>query len=102
MTTPQKEWKNIQRLLRTIPVEEVAPRVKAWEGVGLWCLVAGELSFVPANGGESHTEWDDPLEYAQFYRWVQARPERVHPTLESAQTFVRGHVPPTDVQESPR
>ena len=92
MATPQREWKHIQRQLRGIPVDEVGPRVTAWERDGLWCLIAGELTFVPADGGTSESSWSDPLEYAQFVRYVGARPERVHPTHESAVAFVRSQV----------
>jgi len=55
---------------------------------GLWCLVAGSLEFVLADGGTCETDWDDPLEFAQFARFVAARPERVHPSMESARAFV--------------
>jgi hypothetical protein len=50
MSTPEREWKHIQRRLRSIPVEEIGPRILAGERDGLWCLVARELQFVPANG----------------------------------------------------
>lgn len=89
--TPQQEHKRVQRALRVLPVEAIAPSVAAYEseGTGLWCLVANELSFVPADGGTTVTNWDDTLEYAQFRRWVEARPERVHGTHEAAVAFVR-------------
>jgi hypothetical protein len=48
-----------------------------------------ELTFVPANGSISETDWDDFLEYAQFVRYVKARPDRVHSSLESALAFVQ-------------
>jgi hypothetical protein len=90
MPTPQREAKHIQRQLRTIPVYAIAPRLLAEERDGLWCLVAGELEFVPVSG-TSETTWDDPLGYAQFRRYVAARPERVYDSWESAQAFVRSH-----------
>ncbi len=88
--TPQQEHKRVQRALRTIPVEAIAPAVAAYEaeGTGLWCLVGGDLSFVPTDGGRTVTDWDDALEYAQFRRWVTSRPERVHDTHEAAVAFV--------------
>jgi hypothetical protein len=92
MATPQREWKHIQRQLRRIPVDEVGPRVAAWEQSGLWCLVAGELTFVSPAGEMGETSFDDPLEYAQFVRYLTARPERVHATWESAQAFVRSQM----------
>jgi hypothetical protein len=91
MSTPEREWKNVQRRLRSIPVEDIAGRAAAEERDGLWCLVADELRFVPADGGTCETCWDDPLEYAQFVRWVKARPERVHSTKEAALAFVQSH-----------
>jgi GrpB-like predicted nucleotidyltransferase (UPF0157 family) len=89
MATPEEEWKHIQRRLRTIPVEEVAPRVAAEERDGLWCLVANELQFIPANGDACDSDWDDFLEHAQFVRWVRAHPDRIHTTREAALAFVQ-------------
>ena len=92
MNTPEGEWKRTQRKLRSIPVDDIAPNIAAdEERGGLWCLVAGGLEFIPADGGECQTEWDDGLMYAQFARWVKARPERVHTTREAAVAFVRSH-----------
>jgi hypothetical protein len=62
--------------------------LSATERDGLWCLVASELGFVPADG-TTVTCWDDPVEYALFVRYVQAHPERVHATHEAALQFVR-------------
>jgi hypothetical protein len=91
MTTPQRDWKRIQRQLRAIPVDQIGPRVTAEERDGLWCLIAEQLTFVPVGGGDCETCWDDPLVYAQFVRYVRARPERIHSTRESALAFVRSH-----------
>jgi hypothetical protein len=41
------------------------------------------------DGGQGVTEWCDDLVYAQYARWIRARPERVHETYESAVAFVR-------------
>jgi hypothetical protein len=90
--TPELQGKRVQRAIRTIPVEQIAPVVRSWERDGMWCLVADELTFVPADGGTSVTCWDDPVEHAQFVRYVQAHPERVHPTHESALAFVRSRL----------
>jgi hypothetical protein len=92
MATPQREWKHIQRKLRGIPVDQIGPYVTAWERDGLWCLVAGYLTFVSADGSGGETTFEDPLVDAQFVRYVQARPERVHATYESAQAFVRSRL----------
>jgi hypothetical protein len=73
-------------------LEEVAPRVLADERAGMWCLVEGVLQFVPADGGIAVTGWDDMLEYAQFKRYVAARPERVHTSWDSAVEFVRSRL----------
>jgi len=95
--TPHRAAKHVQRTLRTIPVDAIAPHVAAMEAGGLWCIVAGGLEFVPADGGTCESCWDDPLEHAQFVRYVRARPERVHPSLESARAFVRSRLAaPTD------
>jgi hypothetical protein len=90
--TPQRGAKHVQRALRTIPLDAIAPHVAAMESSGLWCIVASGLEFVPADGGTCETSWDDPLEYAQFVRYVRARPERVHSSLELARAFVRSRL----------
>ena len=89
--TPQREAKRVQRRLRAIPVEAVAPHIAAEEADrgGLWCLVSGGIVFVPADGSECTTGWDDALVYAQFHRWLLAHPERVHDTHAAAVGFVR-------------
>jgi hypothetical protein len=89
--TPQKEAKRVQRVLRTVPVDSVASAIAGDEAEGnvLWCLVGGLPSLVSVRGGEGITEWDDPLVYAQFVRWLQAHPERVHETGREALAFVR-------------
>jgi hypothetical protein len=89
--TPEREWKQVERALRTIPLNAIAPDIAAGEstGDGLWCLVAGEVSFVPIHGGGTVTHWDHGLAYAQYARWLTARPERVHDTHESAVAYVR-------------
>ena len=87
--TPQRAAKQVQREMRTILVDAIAPSVAAMESGGLWCIVSGGLEFVPADGGTCETCWEDPLEHAQFVRYVRARPERVHPSHESAAEFVR-------------
>jgi hypothetical protein len=94
IVTPEREAKRVERLLRTIPVEAIAPDIAASESVrdGLWCLVAGEVSFVPIHGGGTTTSWCDPLAYAQHARWLRAHPERVHDTQESAVAFVRAQL----------
>jgi len=82
--------KQVKRAIRAIPVEAIAPSIKASEseGDGLWCLVARKLEFVLASGQPVFTNWDDFVELAQFERWVSVRPERVHATQESAVAFV--------------
>jgi hypothetical protein len=92
--TPHREAKHIERKLRTIPLEVIAPQIAANEaqGDGLWCLIGGEVSFVPVHGGGTTTCWDDMLEYAQYARWLGAHPERVHDTHESAVQFVRSQL----------
>lgn len=92
--TPQREAKHLQRALRTIPLEAVAPEIAASEspGDGLWCLVDGVVSFVPAHGGRTETMWDDPPAHAQYERWLAAHPERVHDNHESAVAFVRSRL----------
>jgi hypothetical protein len=88
--TPQREQKHLKRALRTIPVDAIAPEIASSEtGDRLWCLVDNELSFIPASGNRTETCWGDMLAHAQFFRWVKARPERIHPTHEDAVAFVR-------------
>ena len=88
----RRAHKRISRAIRTIPVDAIAPAVTADEQDGLWCIVADRLVFVPADGGTPFTVWDDPLEHAQFVRYVQAHPERVHATQEAALQFVRSRL----------
>jgi hypothetical protein len=92
--TWEREQKRVERALRTIPVEAIAPDIAASEspGDGLWCLVAGEVSWVPAHGGGTTTSWCAPLAYAQYARWLAARPERVHNTRAAAVAFVRSRL----------
>jgi hypothetical protein len=92
----KRQGKRVLRAIRTIPVEQIAPVVHSGERDGLWCLVADELTIVPAGGGQTVTVWDDPTEYAQFVRYVEAHPERVHPTQESALAFVRSRIAARD------
>jgi hypothetical protein len=94
--TPEWNFKRARRALRTVPVDAIAPVIAATEsaGDGLWCMVAGELSFVPSHGGGTETIWDDALEYAQFVRWVEAHPERIYDTHEAAVAFVRSRITP--------
>ena len=94
--TPEREGKRVLRTLRGIPVDAIAPDIAASEapGDGLWCLIAGEVAFVPAGGGRTVTNWDDPLAYAQYARWLGTRPERVHESHESAAAFVRSRFGP--------
>jgi hypothetical protein len=92
--TPQREAKRVERMLRAIPAEAIAADIAASESVrdGLWCLVAGEVAFVPTHGGGTTTNWCDPLAHAQYARWLRAHPERVHDTHESAVAFVRAQL----------
>ena len=92
--TPEQENKQIERKLRTIPVEAIASMVAAEEAgmQAVICLVGDGPDFVRSEGPprQSETTWDfDPLEHAQIVRWLRAHPERVHPTYESAVAFVR-------------
>lgn len=70
-------------------MDAIAPHVAAMEADGLWCIVPEGLEVIPASGGTRETCWDDPLGRAQFVRYVSARPERGHPSRESALGFVR-------------
>jgi hypothetical protein len=90
--TPQQQGKRVQRAIRHIPTEQIAAVVRAMVRDGLWCLVDGELVFVPADGSTYVTNWDDPVEYAQFVRYVLAYPDRVHVNHEEALKFVRSRL----------
>jgi hypothetical protein len=89
--TPQQDAKRVQRAIRNIPVEQIAPRIATEEHTqnGMWCLVTDELQFVLTNGSYSVTQWDDPIEFALHMRYVQAHPERIHANHEEAVAFVR-------------
>jgi hypothetical protein len=95
--TPQQERKRLSRGIRNIPIDAIVPAIAADENAlnGRWCLVAGELSFVSKGGGETVVDWDDPLAYAQYVRWVQTQPERIHPNDAAALAFVRTFPPST-------
>jgi hypothetical protein len=92
--TPQREAKHIQRTMRTIAVDAVAPAIAADEAGcgGLLCLVNGEVEFIPAHGGTVESTWDDPLAYALYARWLATQPDRVHSSRESAVAFVRSRM----------
>jgi hypothetical protein len=89
--TPKRHDKRVKRALRRMPLEAIAPEIAASESSGeaLWCLVAGEVTLVPADGGHTITQWDDALQFAQYAGWLAAHPERVHDIHESAVAFVR-------------
>jgi len=91
--TPEQEHKQIERRLRSIPIEAIATVVAEMEtGTGaIICLIDKRLEFVsPIAGERFETTWDDPLECAQIVRWLRAHSERVHQTYDSALVFVRG------------
>lgn len=92
--TPQRAGKRVSRAIRSIPVDAITPEIAATEsnGRGLWCLVGGAVSYIRADGGEITIDWDDELQYAQFARWLAARPERVHDTHAAAIAFVRSRL----------
>ena len=75
-----------------LPLAQVAARVAATEHNGLWCVLAGELTFILADGSSRATRWDDAREYVQFLQYVQGQPERVHPSWEGARAFVRSQL----------
>ena len=88
--THQREAKQLQHALRTISTDAIVPEIAQFEtGAGLWCLVDERLAFVPASGARTETMGMDDLTYAQFVRWVNAHPERIHPTHDAAVAFVR-------------
>jgi len=91
----RRDGKHVTRAIRNIPVDQVGPEIIAEEGDdGRWCMVAGELTFVMANGRSTETTWDDPVKFALYIRYVQKRPERIHPNHESALAFARSQVGP--------
>ena len=95
--TPQREHKRMQRALRTIPVDAVASAITGDEEAGdaLWCLVDGMASLVTVRsggGGGGETTFCDPLVHAQFVRWLQNHPDRVHSTYALALAFVRSRL----------
>src|SRR5262245_61415779 len=92
MTSPQREWRHLQRRMRGIPVEQIATFVASFENDGCWCLVSGDLVFVQSHVSDCEITLDDELVYAQLLRYVQSQPERIHPTLESAREFVRSQL----------
>jgi hypothetical protein len=91
---PRREGKRVERALRSVPLDAIAPEIAAREsaGDGLWCLVGGEVAFVAAHGERTVTDWSDPLAHAQYTRWLAAHPERAHDTHEAALAFVRSRL----------
>jgi len=89
--TLEREAKRIERAIRKVPVEAIAPTIAGYEASERWllCLVAEHLEFVHVDGRRGETTWCDTLEVAQIVRWLRAYPERVHPTYPAALTFVR-------------
>ena len=88
--TPEREQKRIQRALRKIPVDSVASAIAEDEAAGdvVWCLVGGAASLITVRGGKGETTFCDEIVHAQFVRWLQTHPERVHETAEAAVEFV--------------
>ena len=58
----------------------------------MWCIVARELTFISAGGGETLVDWDDPVEYALYVRYIMAHSERIHENKEAALAFVRSRL----------
>src|SRR5262249_19091534 len=89
--TPEREGKRVERAIRTIPADAIAPDIAATEsrGEGLWCLVDGEVSFVLVNAEPTLSNWCDPLAHTQYIRWLKSHPERIHDSHESAVRYVR-------------
>src|SRR5262245_47157397 len=89
--TPQHEVASVWGALHANHADGIAAAIAADEraGRGLWCLVGDDLSFVPADGGVTMTNWGDFLEFAQFVYWVESQPERIHPTHDAAVAYVR-------------
>jgi hypothetical protein len=84
----------VKRELEAIPIESIAPMIAEEEAgmEGMICLVSGFPDFVWPRGNQTDSEvtWDySPLEHAQIIRWLNAHPERIHATYESARAFVR-------------
>ena len=96
--TPEREAKHVQRVIRNIPVDQVAPQIAAEEEAmrGMWCIVAGEFVLVLAAGGQTFTNWDDPVAHALYVRYVQAHPERIHASHDEAVAFVRSRLADRD------
>lgn len=92
---PQRD-KHLLRRLRTIPLDAIEPRIAASEAAGnaTLCLVGGEVEFVRTDGSTVWTTWDDPLDFAQIVRYLQAHPERVHATRESALAYAKSRRKP--------
>jgi|SRR6516165_8062749 hypothetical protein len=92
--TDEQLGKRVLRKLRTIPIDSIASEIRASESErdGLWCLVAGVVSWVRVDGKGTTVEWCDDLIYAQYARWLKVHPERVHDSQESAVSFVRAHL----------
>ena len=89
----RREAKHVERSIRKIPVDSIAPQLAADEGSdGRYCIVADRLEFVLANGRMTETAWDDPVEVALIGRYVRSIPERIHPTYDSALTWVRSQL----------
>ena len=94
MSTPQQDWKRLERRLRYIPVDRIAPRVAADERGGMWCVVGGMLQFVPVGRGVCDIgPWQgDPMEWAEIDRYVRSCPDRIHLSWESAWDFVESRL----------
>lgn len=85
-----RDRKVLERRLRYIPVDRIAPRVRADERNGMWCVVGGVVQFIPVGQGVCDVgPWlGDPLEWAGIDRYVRSCAERVHESRESAWDFV--------------
>jgi hypothetical protein len=84
--------KQVLKRLRTIPVDAGRAFVKGETG-GRWCIVAGDVRFVSADGQEGETAFDDEIEHAVVKGYLCSMPERVHSNYQSALEFVRSKQP---------
>jgi hypothetical protein len=89
--TTERDEKRALRAIRNVPIDAPASWIAEDEErrTGMWCLIGGNLEWVPRDGSQTETTWDDPVELAVLARFIGTLKERVHESHSSAVRFVQ-------------
>jgi hypothetical protein len=92
--TPEREAKDIKRILHKFSLAQIADEISAFEQDGFWCTIGGDLVFWIREGrGDGETSVDDEVTHAKIMKFVASRPERQFATREQAVAFAKSWSP---------